>query len=276
MTRSRHPPITDWDEAYDNRAAVGDVASLIDVWNEKAQVFRERMPAGGRVRLDQPYGAGERQRFDLFSPDSAPRGLVVFVHGGYWRTFDKSTWSHLAEGALAHGFAAAIPSYTLCPDVRITDITSEIGAFLTHIARDVPGDIRLAGHSAGGHLVARMACGALGPDLAGRLSKIVSISGVHDLRPLLRTELNATLRLDLAEARAESPVLLEPVDGTDLTCWAGADELPAFRQQNALLADIWHGLGATTEAVEASGKNHFTVVDALADPNSDLVATLLA
>jgi hypothetical protein len=87
--------------------------------------------------------------------------------------------------------------------------------------------------------------------------------------------MNDTFHLDLDEARTESPALLEPIEGTDLTCWVGAKELPAFRQQNALLADLWHGLGATTEAVEASGKQHFSVIEDLADPSSELAAALL-
>ena len=69
-----------------------------------------------------------RARLDLFLPDRTPRGLVVFVHGGFWLAFDKSFWSHLAAGL-------------------------------------VDGPIRLSGHSAGGHLAARQ-LGKL-PVLAG-------------------------------------------------------------------------------------------------------------
>lgn len=279
-----HPPknpITDWDEAYDNRGAVGNAAveDYVDRWAEDAKAFRGEMTRLGRARLDQAYGDATRQRYDLFTPDKAPaNGLAVFVHGGYWRTFDKSFWSHLASGALDQGFAVAIPSYTLCPEVRISDITKEIASFLAKVAHDIDGPIHLAGHSAGGHLVTSSVLDRrlLDRGVVRRIVKVVSISGVHDLRPLLKTAMNETLNLDLAEARAESPALLEPVDGTDLTCWVGGDELPAFREQNALLADAWHGLGAKTEIVEARGKHHFSVIEELADPKSALTRCLLS
>ncbi|MGI9420980.1 MAG: alpha/beta hydrolase [Geminicoccaceae bacterium] len=271
-------PPTDWSMAYDNRAAVGQPAldAFIADITAKASAFRSDMTAAGRAKLDQTYGDRPRQRYDLFRPEGRPTALAVFVHGGYWRRFDKSFWSHLAAGPLAHGFAVAIPSYTLCPEVGIGDITREITRFLQRIAANVGGSIRLIGHSAGGHLVTRLATsGMLDASLGDRIEKIVSVSGVHDLRPLLRTSMNDDLRLDLAEARAESPVLQDPLDGIDVTCWVGADELPAFRLQNRLLADIWGALGARTEVVEAEGKQHFSVIEDLADPDSELVRTLM-
>ncbi|NJO36897.1 MAG: alpha/beta fold hydrolase [Rhizobiales bacterium] len=266
-------PPADWSAAYDNRAAVGQdaVEAFIADIGAKAAAFRDEMTAAGRARLDQPYGERPRQRFDLFLPDAEPIALAVFIHGGYWRTFDRSFWSHLAAGALARGAVVAIPSYTLCPEVRIRDITAEMVRFLDKITADFPLPLHLAGHSAGGHL----ASVALDRLLGDRVRKVVSISGVHDLRPLLRTSMNQDLRLDMEEAREQSPALKEPPPGTDLTCWVGADELLAFRRQNRLLAEAWGLLGARTEAVEAAGKNHFSVVLDLADPESELVRTLM-
>ena len=53
--------------------------------------------------LDDSAGQHQarRERFVLFLPEVMAVGLMVFVHGGYWRAFDKSDWSHLAAGALA-------------------------------------------------------------------------------------------------------------------------------------------------------------------------------
>jgi len=99
---------------------------------------------------------------------------------------------------------------------------------------------------------------------------------LHDLRPLLRTGMRAELRLDEAEAAAESPALLEPREGTVITCWAGADERPEFVRQTGLLANIWTGLGAHTKQVIAPNRHHFDVIDELASPDSAMVAELLA
>ncbi|MCG6857186.1 MAG: alpha/beta hydrolase [Salaquimonas sp.] len=246
-------------------------------WTQKATQFRETMVSAGRAEIDLSYGPGERNCWDLFLPESNPRGLFVFIHGGYWMRFDKSSWSYVAAGPLAHGFAVAMPSYSLCPQVRIRDITREIGAAIEAVAARIAGPILLAGHSAGGHLVSRMLCAdtPLSSSTLGRIANTVSISGVHDLRPLVPLELNATLHLDAEEAAAESPALLEPAGEVNLVCWAGAAERSEFVRQNALLANIWRGLRANTLCVEEPDRHHFSVVEGLANPESPLMTTLM-
>lgn len=273
-----HFSVADWDDAYTNGAHIAGSDRWPAAWDEPAKDFRERLSREGRARLDLPYGPAPRNRFDLFLPEAAPRGLVVFIHGGYWLQFDKSTWSHLAAGPLAHGHAVAMPSYTLCPDIRISGIAREVGAAIEAAASRVGGPLMLTGHSAGGHLASRMACAGapLAAAVQARLRHVVSISGVHDLRPLLRTSMNAQLRLDAAEAAAESPALLEPMAGARLTCWAGSAERAEFVRQNALLANVWAGLGAATQAVLEPDRHHFSVIDGLTDPAHPLTLALVA
>lgn len=265
--------ITDWDDAYANAANIPEGHKWPDAWVAPAHEFR----AAADALLDQPYGAHPRERFDLFLPDSPPKGLVVFVHGGFWVRLDKSYWSHLAAGPVAHGWAVAIPSYTLCPDTTVTGIVTQIGAAIAKAAQTVPGPIRLTGHSAGGQIVTRLVCTdtPIPQQVAQRIEHVVSISGVHDLRPLLRTGLNTEIRLSETEAAAQSPALQTPRPGISLTCWAGQSERSEFLRQNRLLANIWTGLGAICEAVEEPDKHHFNVVDGLADAGSPLCRTLL-
>ena len=199
------------------------------------------------------------------------KGLFVFVHGGYWMAFDKSSWSNLSKGLLNHGWAVAMPSYDLCPDVRIADITQLIAAAVTHAAQEVDGPILLAGHSAGGHLVARMLDKAvLSPDVGERLQMVMPISPLSDLRPLMQTGMNETLGLDGQEAAAESPIDMQDRYGARVVVWVGADERPSFLDQARWLAESW-GAGH----VEAADKHHFDVIEPLVDPESDMVRTLL-
>lgn len=267
--------ITDWDDAYANRDHIPGADAFIPRWQAAAAAFRAAF--GPRADRDIAYGPAPRQRLDLFHPEGSPVGLAVFVHGGYWRAFDKSYWSHLAGGALARGWAVAMPSYTLAPEARISAITAEVATAVAAAAERVAGPVRLAGHSAGGHLVCRMVCAdsPLPESVAARVTHVLSISGVHDLRPLLRTATNDDLRLDLAEARAESPALLEPRGGTRLTAWAGGAERPEFRRQNALIANVWIGLGADTRVVEDPGRHHFDVIEPLAEADSPLTAAFI-
>lgn len=257
------------DDAYANAAHIEGADAYPPRWQAQAVAFRESL--GARAQLGVSYGPGDRQAFDMFQPEGVARGTVIFVHGGYWKAFDRSVWSHLAGGALARGWAVAMPGYDLCPDVRIADITRQIAAAVTRIAERTFGPLALAGHSAGGHLVCRMTDPLVLPaDIRARIQQIVPISPVADLAPLMETSMNAVLNLDAAEAQAESPVNMQPPHGLDVTVWVGADERPAFLEQAEQLARTW---GA--RRVVEEGRHHFDVIDALADPDSAMVKALL-
>lgn len=270
------PATEDWNDAYTNGAYIAGGESYPARWSEAATSFRGRVDEIGSAKLDLAYGPGARHKLDLFLPRDAPKGLFVFVHGGYWMRFDKASWSHLAEGALRRGFAVAMPSYTLCPDIRIAGIGRDVAEAIGFAAREVEGPIYLAGHSAGGHLVCRMIAAPvpLPEEVGRRIAHVVSISGLHDLRPLMKTAMNETLKLDAAEALAESPALLEPLPDARITCWVGATERAEFIRQNALLANIWRGLGAATAEIVEANRHHFNVIEGLSDPSSPLTAAL--
>ncbi len=264
--------ISDFDDAYTNAAYIADGTAYPDRWAAAAAEFRSHLPARCSAEFDISYGPKPRNKYDYFLPPGKPKGLSVFIHGGYWMRFTKDHWSHFARGALLRGWAVAMPGYTLTPDVRVSEITAEISLAITHIADKVQGPMRLAGHSAGGHLAARMICrgSGLSPQVIDRIAHVVSISGVHDLRPLLRTKLNETLHLNEDEARSESPALLQPFGGIPVTCWVGSNERPEFVRQNDLLANIWTGFGIETKSVHAKERHHFNVIDDLCEPEREL------
>jgi arylformamidase len=270
--------ISDWNDAYANAPNIPGGERWPGAWVQPAQAYRDELQGSARAMLDVSYGEQARNRYDLFLPEGSPQGLVVFVHGGFWRALDKSYWSNLARGPVDSGYAVAMPSYTLCPAVRIADITREVGAAIERAASTVEGPLFLTGHSAGGHLVTRMisATSPLSERVRSRIRHTVSISGLHDLRPLLKTAMNADLGIDEAEALAESPALLQPLPDTRITCWVGGAERPEFIRQNALLANIWTGLGACTCTIEEPGRHHFDVIDGLADHRHPMVRTLLS
>jgi acetyl esterase/lipase len=273
-----HHKITDWDNAYTNGANIPGGERWPEAWAAPAKAYRDERVSAGKAELSLSYGDRPRNRFDLFLPDAEPKGLVVFVHGGYWMRFDQSFWSHLAKGPVAQGYAVAMPTYTLCPENRISGIATEIAAAVEKLAGLAGGPIHLAGHSAGGHLVTRLVCTdvPLSEAVRSRIRNVVSISGLHDLRPLLRTAMKETLRIDHGEAIAESPVFLEPLESVRVTCWVGGGERAEFIRHSKLLANVWTGVNGATLYVEEPDRHHFNVIDGLADPAHPLTQTLLA
>lgn len=257
----------DMDDAYANGKYIEGADAYPPRWAEAAEAFRAAL--GARARLGLSYGPSDRMALDHFMPEGEAKGTLIFVHGGYWLKFDRSYWSHLAAGALGQGWCVAMPSYDLCPQVRIAGITQQIAQAVMAVAEGSMGPISLAGHSAGGHLVSRMlAPGMLPTSVTSRLAHVMPISPVSDLEPLLQTAMNADFGLDAAMARAESPVHQSRPDAP-VTVWVGADERPVFLDQARWLAEAWR-----TDHVVSRGEHHFNVVDALADPNSDMIRRL--
>ncbi len=273
-----HYPIIDWDDAYANASHIPNGMGFLDTWAQKGAQFREEMQSQNRAKLDISYGPLARNKFDLFTPKTESKGLVVFVHGGFWQMLDKSSWSHLAQGSLDAGYSVAMPSYTLCPDASIAQIIAEIGEAISLAGEQVSGEIRLTGHSAGGHLVTSMLCedSPLPLKVRERIVKTVSISGVHDLRGLLNTQMNENLKLDAAQAKALSPVLKSPAHFAPLTCWVGSDERPEFLRLNKIQAQMWRSFELKTDWVEEPNRHHFDVVDGLVDKNHPLMQSLMA
>ena len=262
----------DPDDAYENRIHIPDADRHLAAWPKDAATFR-RSFAGANLNL--AYGSSKRTHYDLFTPKGgieAACGLAAFVHGGYWLALSKDDFSHMAAGLLARGWAVAILGYTLAPQARITQITQEISTAVEHLGKTGTGPLRLIGHSAGGHLVSRMMCDDItfGPVTTQRLDRVLSVSGLHDLRPLQRLAKNDLWQLDDNESHAESPLLRTPRPGIDLVCFAGADERPEFIRQNAILPLAWQGLGANCHSQLLAGHNHFTIIETMNQPDSRL------
>ena len=254
------------DRAYQNGAFIPGSDAFFPRWAADAAAFRAAL--GSRAQLDLAYGPAPRQQLDLFLPDVTPYGLLVFVHGGYWLEGGRDLWSHLAAGAVARGWACALPSYTLAPQARISDISAEVARAVAFAAARIPGPVIVTGHSAGGHLAARMGCADLSPPCVRR---VVPISPIADLGPLMATTMNETLHIYDAEAAIESPARLPLRDGVSAHVWVGGQERPAFLWHARTLSEDWNCPWSVDP-----GKHHFDVIDGLVDPDSALLQTCLS
>lgn len=256
------PAVEDWDDAYSNAAHIPGGAAHIGRWQS---LSRRAAP-----RLDCRNG--------IFMPAcDAPKGLMVFLHGGYWVATGPDYYAHLAQGALQRGWAVLIPSYPLAPAATLMQMVGHLAQAITRAAGLIGGPIVLTGHSAGGHLAARLCCAdtPLAAAVTARIARLLPVSGLFDLRPLQKTLMAADLGLTSQVAAAESPALLVPLAGLDVHAWVGADERPEFRRQSALLSLAWHGLGVPVRLTYERGRHHFDVIDGLAFADHPLTEALL-
>jgi arylformamidase len=270
------------ERGYNNRAAVPDHPRWIARWGElSAAAF-----ASERVLRDLRYGPGPKETLDLFTPRGPARGTLVFLHGGYWRALDKAEHAFVAPPLTARGIAVAVVNYDLCPHVSIATIVDECARAVAWVAREGekhgadPRRLVVAGHSAGGHLAAMMIARDWRPDgfPAPPVHGGVTLSGVHDLRPLPRFSYNVDLKLDDASATRLSPALSPPASGAPLVIAVGGDETGEFLRQSRLMWDAWPRNRPPGQAgpLVVPGKHHFDVVLDHADASSDLARATLA
>jgi arylformamidase len=270
----------DYEKEYNNRARVPDHPQIFAAWVRDAAAYREQALAQKRAELGMRYGESARQTIDLFfaQPDVIDAPLAVFVHGGWWRSLEPASFSHLAAGLNSHGVNVAVAGYDLCPQVTIANIIDEIRQACLFLWNRFRRRLLCYGHSAGGHLTGAM----LATDWAARGSNVpaklvpagLSISGVFDLLPLINVSLNQDLHLDVEEARRLSPVLWHAPRGLVLDALVGALESSEFLRQSRIIADLWGKAGVSTRYEELAGANHFTVLAPLVDPTSPMVKRL--
>ncbi|HML14695.1 MAG TPA: alpha/beta hydrolase [Xanthobacteraceae bacterium] len=271
----------DYEAEYNNRARVPEHPQIFAAWVRDAAAYRQEAAAAGRSELGIRYGATARQTIDLFgAPDGGTAPLALFIHGGWWRSLEPSSFSHLARGLNVRGVAVAVAGYDLCPQVRIADIIDQMRQACLYLWRRSGRPMLVFGHSAGGHLAACMLATdwkALAPDApVGLAPAAYSISGLFDLEPLVGVSMNADLRLDAEAARRLSPLYWPPPTGRPFDAVVGALESSEFLRQSRIIAETWGKAGVATRYEAVPQKNHFTVLDALTDPDSAMVSRLVA
>lgn len=271
--------MTAMESEYLSPAMTRDFPGSVEAWARDARAYREAV--GARAELDVVYGDAPRQRLDIFPASGGEGGPVaMFVHGGYWQYMDRSSFSHLARGANAHGVTVVVAGYTLCPAATLGGIVEEIRAAVAFVAKRLGAPVTVFGHSAGGHLTACMLATewpSFDPSLgAGTVVAGMPISGIFELEPLLATSLNRKLRLDAAEARRLSPLSWSAPAGSSLIAYVGGDESSELLRQTRGLVARWGAAGVSAAAVEVPGAGHFGVIAPLSDPESAMTRDLVS
>src|SRR4051812_43753740 len=222
---------TDYDLLYNPRLTVPDYQQAFDRWNRES----ERARAGLDCYLDVPYGPGDAEKTDVFRAQGPSRALLVFIHGGYWRSLDKKNFSFVAPALTRAGVTLAVPNYSLCPAVQVRDIVMQMVQACAWLHRNgsnfgAPARrLYVCGHSAGGHLAAMMLA-TLWPAYSADLpAKTVlgglSISGLYDLREICKApSINGDVRLDPKSALEVSPAFLPPATDAPLYTAVGGEE----------------------------------------------------
>ncbi|WP_220808291.1 alpha/beta hydrolase [Noviherbaspirillum aridicola] len=274
-------PAEYYSQQYNARAAIPDHPYIFTRWvKESAQVRRSR--AG---LYDLAYGEAAGERLDFFPASRGDAPLLVFIHGGWWRSLDKSDFSFVAPGFVRAGFNVALTNYTLAPEASIAEIVRQQLRALAWLYRNAekydfdPDRIVVAGHSAGAHLASMMMAAhwqVYGDDLPADLVKGgILMSGIYDLEPVRHAQfVNVDLGLAEEDIAPLSPAFMPRPHPAPFLTAVGEQESDEFQRQRRLIADHWKD--GHQRAVPLPGHNHLTICDAFADPGHALHQAALA
>lgn len=274
------PSGAEYDLLYNPRLSVPDFVQIAQRWSHQSAAARSTLDC----YLDVPYGGDPNETMDVFLAQGRSKGMLMFIHGGYWRAQDKAAYSFLAPALIRQGITLAVANYSLCPGVKVRDIVMQMvqaSAWLYRNGRNFgapPGRLCVSGHSAGGHLAAMLlACvwPAYCADLPEKTVEAgLSISGLFDLREIVKVpSINDDVRLTVPEARLVSPALLPPATDAPLYVAVGGAETGGFHWQHRAIVTRWRrNLGAD---ITCPGDNHFTVLERMTQPDSGLFKATL-
>lgn len=274
-------------------AGVSDVESVL----QHRLALSAAARATVRHKLKIPYGKGPDATLDLFYPphdtdaerrDASLRPVLMFIHGGFWKSLDAATFSFVGGAFAPAGALVAVIDYPLIPSVRMEDIVEHVGQAIRWLSQNAaehggdPQRLHVGGHSAGGQL----AVIALDPGWQsahgippGAMRGGIAISGVFELEPLRRSFQQESLELTAVEAEQWSPLRHIPASGVStaplIVAVAGA-ETQEFIDQSLELASQWRSRGHGVDLHVVAGANHIDILsNALARPGAPLHTAVL-
>jgi arylformamidase len=270
----------DWEVEYNNRARVPEHPEIFARWQREGAAYRDEATREGRAEIGLKYGPSPRQTIDIFKPRGNDTDkLALFIHGGYWRSLEPSTFSQMARGMNEHGITVAVSGYDLAPQVSIGQIVEQTQAACLFLWKRFGKRFMVSGHSAGGHLAACMIATnwkKLDKDAPADLAPIgYAVSGLYDLAPLLHLGTNADFKLDEAEARRISPLFWPVERGRVFDAAVGGAESSEFLRHSKSITDGWRAKGVETRYEALPGLNHFNVLDPMLDANSAMTKRLV-
>lgn len=264
-----------YSQQYNARAMIPDHPRIFTRWLKDSAHVRRTHAA----LFDLTYGDECGERLDFFPTNRSDAPLLVFIHGGWWRSLDKSDFSFIAPAYTRAGFNVALTNYTLAPEASIADIVQQQLRALAWLYRNAekydfdPRRIVVAGHSAGAHLTAMMMAAVwpvFAPDLPPDLVKAgILLSGVYDLEPVRHADfVNVDLKLTEKDIDPLSPAWMPQAHPAPFLTAFGALESEEFRRQTALIANAWKDNHAGDVAMP--DVNHLTICDAFSEPGHPL------
>lgn len=258
------------DLQYNNRFHVPDFEISLQRWERLSRLAEKKY----KVIKDIPYGNKSREYLDIFPSSNPYSKTLIFIHGGYWQKFDKSSFQFIAGVFADYGVTTVLINYPLAPDVSMDEIVDSCRKAIDWVYNNIVqfnGDadqLFIAGHSAGAHLAAMLMIKEEMQTHQRFIKGICAISGLFNLIPIQLSNINDVLQMDKDEAISNSPALMLPDEKCPLLIAVGAEETNEFLEQSRELNNNWKNTTRYVELLEIPDLNHFSILDSICAANS--------
>jgi arylformamidase len=263
---------------YNPRVSVPAYPELAKVRSAQARKVRE----SAKSWLNIPYGDSARETLDIYAADRAGGPVLVYIHGGYWRSGSKDDNCGFVPIFVDRGVTVVVIEYDLCPQVTVTDIVRQSRAAIAWTYRNItqyggnPSRLYVSGHSAGAHLTAvALAHEWEREGLPRNLIKgAVVTSGVYDLEMVMHVSPNEQIRMTSEIAKENSPFLHPPLPICPVIVAVGGTEPTGWQQMSQDYFKFCTERGTDCEHLVVPGANHYTMSEHLADAHSPLTQAM--
>ncbi|CAH1967344.1 unnamed protein product [Acanthoscelides obtectus] len=247
------------------------------------QIFEKHLEIVGKLNkevqgiksdLYKPYGKGKREVYHIYGTDlvdSAP--IFIFIHGGYWQEAQVThdTYVFIAKNLHKQNVKTILIGYELCPAVTVEQIQKNVEGALKiclEYAKNLESrSVHLAGHSAGGQLVANL-LESFVPSLPEEERKLIRtaflLAGIYDIIPLTKTEYNEPLKLDEQSAKKVSPMFKKfPKCDVKVYVIVAENDSPPFLTQGKQFHEHLIQQGLNSEHILLKNIDHFDLMENL-------------
>jgi arylformamidase len=264
------------DDAYNQRLWAPNAQEVIDGYATDSAAVRAKFPP-----RTFRYGPSADETLDWFAPVRGGAGapIMVFIHGGAWRSLTKEDSEAAAPTFIENGAHYVALNFAVIPKVRLPDMAEQCRRALLWVRENAqrlggdPEKLYVSGHSSGGHLAGVMvttdwtALGAPATLLKGGLCA----SGSYDLEPVMLSARSSYVKLSEGEKLALSPIRHVDRVRCPVTVAYGSLETPEFqRQSRAFAAALKAGSKFPSELIVLEGVNHFEVAVTMNRPDGVL------
>jgi len=264
---------------YNPRESVPEYPALSKRKAEQARKVRETAKSWFNVS----YGRSPRETLDIYAADKAGGPVLVYIHGGYWRSGNKEDNCNFVPTFTKRGATVVLLEYDLCPKVTVTDVVRQTRAAIAWVFKNItrysgnPSYLYVSGHSAGGHLTAMALAHdwekeALPRDL---IKGAVVTSGVFDLDVVAHLSVQEEIQMTPEIARANDPLTHPSLVNCPLVIAVGGAEPKGWQQMSEDYFNYCKQQGMKADYLVIPGANHYTMSENMLDANSSLSQAML-